>query len=167
MPVASWTDRDFDPSALIGALADGGVDFVVIGGLAVVLRAMPRFTKDLDICYSTDSSNLDALGAVLVGLDARLRGAEDVSFVPDARTLRRTQILCLTTPKGNVDLLARPDGSPAYETLRQRAEIVSLAGRQVHIASIQDLLEMKRAAGRPQDLVDVESLEAAEEQMRS
>ncbi|MGN6371714.1 MAG: nucleotidyl transferase AbiEii/AbiGii toxin family protein [Solirubrobacteraceae bacterium] len=165
--MTSWTDQDFDPSALIGALADGGVDFVVIGGLAVVLRAMPRFTKDLDICYSSDRRNLDALGGVLVGLEARLRGAEDVPFVPDARSLRRTQILCLTTPKGNIDLLARPDGSPDYETLRQRAETMNLAGSQVRIASIQDLIEMKRAAGRPQDLVDVESLEAAEEQMRS
>jgi hypothetical protein len=167
VPVASWTDQDFDPSALIGALADGGVDFVVIGGLAVVLRAMPRFTKDLDICYSTKDDNLDALGVVLVSLEARLRGVEEMPFVPDARTLRRTQILCLTTPKGNLDLLVRPSGSPAYETLRERAETVDLAGRKVRIASIDDLIEMKRAAGRPQDLVDVESLEAAQEQMRS
>jgi hypothetical protein len=143
------------------------VDFVVIGGLAVVLHAMPRFTKDLDICYSTDSDNLDALGAVLVGLDARLRGVEEVPFVADSRTLRRTQILCLTTPEGNIDLLVRPKGSPAYETLRERAEIMDLAGCQVRIASIADLIAMKRAAGRPQDLADIESLEAAQERTRS
>jgi hypothetical protein len=148
----------------VQALVDGGVDFVVVGGVAVVLQAMPRFTKDLDICYSTAQDNLDALANVLVGLTARLRGIpETVPFVPDARTLRQTQILCLTTPAGDIDLLANPDGAPDYEALRERASVMELSSRSVRIASIEDMLAMKRAAGRPQDLIDVESLEAARE----
>lgn len=155
---------DYHPAALVQALVDGGVDFVIVGGVAVVLQAMPRFTKDLDICYSTAQDNLDALGDVLVALTARLRGIpETVPFVPDGPTLRRTQILCLTTPAGDIDLLVDPDGAPGYDALRARASVMELSGRSVRVASIEDMLAMKRAAGRPQDLADIESLEVARE----
>jgi nucleotidyltransferase AbiEii toxin of type IV toxin-antitoxin system len=158
------SQSEYQPAALVRALVDGTVDFVIIGGVAVVLQAMPRFTKDLDICYSTAEDNLDALGSVLVGLAARLRGISDaVPFVPDRRTLRQTQILCLTTPVGDIDLLVDPDGAPGYDTLRERASVMELSGRTVLVASIEDMLAMKRAAGRPQDLTDVESLEVARE----
>jgi Nucleotidyl transferase AbiEii toxin, Type IV TA system len=164
--VANWSD--YKPTALIGALVDGGVEFVVVGGLAVILQAMPRFTKDLDICYSPAQENLDALGAVLVRLKARLRGiSEEVPFVPDGRTLDRTQIVCLTTTVGDLDLVVDPEGSPPYAALRRNADVMELAGRSVKVASIEDLLAMKRAAGRPQDVVDIESLEAARERLRS
>ena len=97
------------PTALLIDLADGEVDFVVIGGVAVVLQAQPRFTKDLDICYATDPANLERLGGVLIGLNARLRGVDDdIPFVADARMLRQTQILALTTDDGDLDLLRRP-----------------------------------------------------------
>jgi hypothetical protein len=157
----------YRPAALVGALGEGGVDFVIVGGVAVILQAMPRFTKDLDICYSTDQDNLDALGSVLVALEARLRGIpEPVPFVPDGRTLRQTQIMCLTTPLGDIDLLVNPDGAPSYSALRRHADVMDLGGQSVRIASIEDMLAMKRAAGRPQDLVDLESLEAARRRLR-
>jgi hypothetical protein len=157
----------YRPAALVGALVEGGVDFVIVGGVAVILQAMPRFTKDLDICYSTDQDNLDALGSVLVALEARLRGIpEPVPFVPDGRTLRQTQIMCLTTPVGDIDLLVNPDGAPSYSALRRHADVMDLGGQSVRIASIEDMLAMKRAAGRPQDLVDLESLEAARRRLR-
>ncbi len=163
--MASWSE--YQPATLVRALVEGGVDFVVIGGVAVVLQAMPRFTKDLDICYSTAQENLDALGSVLVALKARLRGIpETVPFVPDGRTLRQTQIMCLTTPTGDIDLLVDPDGAPSYNTLRRRADVMDLGGQSVRVASIEDMLAMKRAAGRSQDLIDLESLEAARRRLR-
>ena len=158
---------DFRPTGLLDSLARAEVDFVVIGGVAVVLQASPRFTRDLDICYAVDTPNLERLGALLVSLDARLRGVEvDVPFVPDAHTLRRTQMLTLTTREGNLDLLVDPPGSPAYAALRKRADVVDLDGASVRVASLEDLLAMKRAAGRPQDRIDVESLEIARSRLR-
>jgi len=163
--VASWPD--FRPTALIGALVGAGVDFVVIGGVAVVVQASPRFTRDLDISYATDTANLGRLGALLIALDARLRDVEDdVPFTPDVRTLRHTQMLTLTTRDGDLDLLADPPGSPGYAALRRHADIVDLDGDRVRIASLEDLIEMKRAAGRPQDAIDVESLEVARSRIR-
>jgi predicted nucleotidyltransferase len=153
---------DYSPRTLVRELIENGVDFVIVGGVAVILQATPRFTKDLDICYSPTQQNLDVLGRVLLALDARLRGIdEDVPFVPDGRTLRGTQILCLTTSAGALDLLVEPSEGLSYGALRRRAEIMELAGHQVRVASIDDLLAMKRAAGRPQDLADIEALEAA------
>lgn len=147
---------------LLERLTAGGVDFVVVGGVAVIMQASPRFTKDLDICYDVNQENLDRLGAVLIGLSAKLRTAEkDLPFVPDGRTLRQTQILTLTTPDGGIDLLVDPDGAPSYNALRRHASEVDIDGITIRIASIDDLIAMKRAAGRPQDLFDVESLEIA------
>jgi predicted nucleotidyltransferase len=139
-------------TALLERLSEAQVDFVVVGGVAVIVQASPRFTRDLDICYATDSENLDRLGALLTELGARLRG--------------HTQMLTLATPDGDLDLLVDPDGSPGYGSLRRNASRVDLDGITVLVASIDDLIAMKRAAGRPQDLVDLESLEIARGQLR-
>jgi hypothetical protein len=163
--VTSWPE--FRPTTLLGLLARAGVDFVVIGGVAVVVQASPRFTRDLDICYSTSPANLARLGELLVSLDARLRGIEeDLPFVPDARTLRRAGVLTLTTREGDLDLLVDPAGSPGYAALRRRADLIALGGAEVRVASLEDLIAMKRAAGRAQDQIDVESLEVARSRLR-
>ncbi|HWG07439.1 MAG TPA: hypothetical protein VN672_00365 [Solirubrobacteraceae bacterium] len=148
-------------------LAQARIDYVVVGGVAIVVQANPRFTRDLDICCATDTANLERLGSLLVSLDARLRGVdEDVPFVPDAHMLRRTEMLTLTTREGDLDLLVDPPGSPGYAALRRRADVIELAGTSVRIASLEDLISMKRAAGRPQDRIDLESLEIARSRLR-
>jgi transcriptional regulator with XRE-family HTH domain len=163
--VTSWPE--FRPTALLAALAHAGIDYVVVGGVAIVVQATPRFTRDLDICYATDKANLERLGSLLGSLQAKLRGDdEDVPFVPDARTLRRTQMLTLTTREAAFDLLVDPPGSPGYSALRRRADVIELAGASVRIASLEDLISMKRAAGRPQDQIDIESLEIARSRLR-
>ena len=146
---------------MLDRLAGAGVDFVVIGGVAVIAHGYERNTKDLDICYSPDRPNLEALGEVLLELGARLRGIdEEIPFAADARTLARTQILTLDTQEGGLDLLVDPTGSPGYETLKARAERIDFDGLEILIASIEDLLAMKRAANRPQDQTDIQALEA-------
>jgi hypothetical protein len=152
---------DLDISSLLGRLARAAVDFVVIGGVAVIAHGYERNTMDLDICYSPEMSNLEALGGVLVDLGARLRGIqEDIPFIPDARTLRSMQILTLDTNEGGLDLLVDPDGSPGFAALRDNAERIDFDGFEILIASIDDLLAMKRAAGRARDQADIEALTA-------
>ena len=158
---------DFSPRALLRRLVEGGVDFVVVGGIAAVAHGSPTFTQDLDIAYSPDEANLERLGRVLVDLGARLRGVtDDVPFIPDGRTLRRTRVLTLETAIGPIDLLAQPDGAPGYERLRERAGREVVAGVAVRIASLDDLIAMKKAAGRPRDLLAVEELEAIQRLQR-
>jgi hypothetical protein len=146
--------------ALLRALTDGGVDYVVIGGIAAVAHGSPQFTRDLDIAYAGDEDNLERLGKVLVGLGATLRGVTDaVPFVPDGRTLRHVRVLTLLTPDGALDVLAEPDGSGGYERLRANAITAAVGGVEVRIAGLDDLITMKKAAGRPKDRIYVEELE--------
>ena len=152
---------ELDAERILRALVARGVDFVVIGGIAAVLHGSARNTFDLDVCFATDDVNLDALGDVLVELGARLRGVpDDVPFMPDARTLRRIEVLTLATVAGDLDVLARPSGAPGYAALRRRAERFDLGGFAVLVASVEDLIAMKQAAGRAKDVQDVAELEA-------
>jgi hypothetical protein len=151
---------EFDPEPALRALSDGDVDFVVVGAIAAVLHGSSVLTTDLDIVFATDRENIERLGTVLVGLDAMLRGVEEgVPFVPDGATLRRIDLLTLTTNAGPLDVLRAPSGAPSYAILRRRAEVYDLGGFAVRVASIEDLIAMKHAAGRAKDLAAIEELE--------
>jgi hypothetical protein len=152
---------ELDLERLLRSLVDGKVDFVVIGAVAAVLHGSARATFDLDVCFANDAPNLDALGRVLTGLGARLRGvAEDVPFIADGATLKRVDVLTLTTIAGDLDVLRVPSGAPRYDVLRAHADRFDVGGFEVRVASVEDLIAMKTAAGRGKDLSDVAELEA-------
>lgn len=134
---------------------------MVIGGIAAIAHGSSRLTQDLDICFATPADNLLALGDVLTGLGSRLRGVdEDLPFTPDAGTLRNVQLLTLTTDKGWLDVMSAPAGAPPFETLFENSVATEIGGVTVRVASIDDLIAMKRAAGRSKDLGDIAELEA-------
>ncbi len=154
----SWPE--FSAGNLLRTLAQHGVDFVVVGAVAMVAHGSGRSTQDLDICFAPDTANMDALGAALIELAATLRGVQDrVPFVPDGATLRRLSVVTLDTREGPIDLLREPSGAPPYEELRRRAMRIELDGVAVLIASLDDLESMKRAANRPKDRLDLEEIE--------
>jgi predicted nucleotidyltransferase len=156
---AEWPE--FGVEHMLRRLTAAGVDFVVVGGIAMMLLGSARLTRDLDICISPDPDNLEALGGVLVELEARLRGVdEEVRFVPDAATLRNVQLLTLTTSKGWLDVHRKLEGAPRYETLRRNAERYDIGGFSVSVASPDDMIAMKGAAGRLIDMADIEELKA-------
>jgi hypothetical protein len=156
---AEW--RELDAREILRRLTAAGVDFVVIGGIAILLLGYPRMTRDLDIVFAYDDQNLEALGGVLVGLDARLRGVgEEIDFVPDKRTLRGIELLTLETSAGWLDVHRLPSGVPSYTRLRANAERLALDDFSVLVANPDDLIAMKEAANRPQDRVDIAALES-------
>jgi predicted nucleotidyltransferase len=158
--VSSGERPALDAQAILRRLTAHGVDFVVIGGIAVVLHGSARMTQDLDICFATDAGNLDVLGKTLIELRAHLKGVEeDVPFTPDAATLKRVEVLTMATDDGELDVLAAPAGAPQYEILRRNADRYELDDFAVLVASIDDLLLMKQAAGRPKDLADIDELQ--------
>ena len=154
-------DAPLDAVPIFEALLDAGVDFVVIGGVAMTLLGSDRMTLDLDICFARDRENLKRLAAALESLDVRLRGVqEEVEFVPDAALLDRIQVLTMVTRHGGFDILAKPAGAPRYETLKKRADSIDLNGRPVRVASVEHMIAMKEAAGRPRDLTSIDELKA-------
>ena len=151
----------FDPLAALRALRDADVEFVLIGGVAARLHGSPSLTRDVDICYSRDRDNVERLAAALGSLHAQLRGVDDdVGFILDAATLLAGANFTFTTDVGDVDVLALPAGVEGYAELAEHAEVVDLDGTSILVTTLDDLIRMKRAAGRAKDRAEVEILAA-------
>lgn len=156
----------FDPLEILQTLHAHGVKFVVIGGIAGRLWGSPSVTNDLDICYARDPDNLTALAAALGDLKATLRGVDrDLPFKADAKTLKMGDAFTFTTRAGSFDIMGNPAGSRGYDGLARTATMMDIGGMKVAVASIEDLMLMKRAAGRPKDLIEVEVLAALREEI--
>lgn len=160
--------RAFDPLGALRILIAYKVDFVLIGGLAARLHGSPTLTNDLDVCHDVSAANLKRVAGALEEMEATLRlpdAAERVEVVIDERLLAATHNLTLTTEFGAFDLLARPTGTDGYEDLIRDAATLKLeSGLNVAVASIDDLIRMKRASGRPKDLIEVEVLTALQDE---
>ena len=138
----------------------------MIGGFGARLHGSPTVTNDLDLCYDRSRPNLDAMARALVELGARLRGAPpDVPFLLDTRTLIAGDHFTFVTEAGGLDILGTPSGASGFEDLDRTAVEMDLDGLKVRVASIDDLISMKQAAGRPKDLIEVEVLGALREEI--
>lgn len=148
------TEPTFAPGEVLRALAEGGVEFVLVGGLAGVAHGSSYPTEDVDVCHSRERANLDRLATVLARLGARLRGAPaDVPFLLDGATLAAGANFTFQTTIGSIDILGDPLGSAGYADLASRASVIEVAGQRVFVVALTDLIAMKEAAGRPKDLL--------------
>lgn len=150
-----------DFEALIRRLAAADVRFVLIGGFAGTVLGSPRTTVDLDVAYARDEENLARLAAALKPLLPRLRGAPPgLPFVLDAATLARGLNFTLTTSLGDLDLLGDVTGGGGYEDLLPHTRRIRVFDTEVAVVTLPWLIRLKRASGRPRDLVAVAELEA-------
>jgi hypothetical protein len=150
------------------ALVELGVRFVLIGGYAAALRGSPMMTGDVDICPARDRRNLDRLAEALQSLHARLRGAPaDAPFLLDGQTLEAGDHFTFATDAGPMDCLVTPVGTDGFLDLDASATDEDLDGLVVRVASLDDLIRMKRAADRPQDRIAVEWLSALRDELDS
>jgi hypothetical protein len=157
----------FSPLSALDVLTRHGVRFIMIGGIAAAAHGSPSLTGDLDICCERDQDNLDRLAAALAELHAALRGADpDAGFVLDARSLAAGDHFTFTTDAGDLDVLGTPAGTNGFADLDANAVDVDLDGLLVRTASLEDLIRMKRAAGRPKDRVELEILGALRDELR-
>lgn len=131
-------EQPLDVGGLLDVLARHSVDYVVIGGVATQVHGHRRTTMGLDLTPDPDPENLSRLAAALVDLDAR--------------------------PHGRLNIVKEPKGARAFGQLREAALVVELDGIEVAIASLDDLIRMKRAAGRPSDLADIAAVSEVERQ---
>lgn len=148
----------FEPGPILAVLLRHGVRFIVVGGIAGRLHGSPRLTRDLDVCYARQPDDLARIAGALEELRVTLRGApKGLPFRPDERTLRNGLNFTFDTEWGPFDCLGDASGY-TFEVLAPNAERAVLDGIEIPVASLDDLIRMKRAAGRPQDIADVETL---------
>ena len=147
-------------------LNDAGVRYVIVGGLATVLHGFSRLTHDVDLAVDLVPAEAARVIEVLTGMGFCPRAPVDAHDFARAEVraswLREKNMLVFSlydpeNPLRVVDLfVANPI---EFEELWRGAEKVALQTTTVRIASTDHLIEMKRQAGRPRDLLDIEALE--------
>jgi hypothetical protein len=152
---------------LFDALNRDGVRYVVVGGVATVLHGFARLTADVDLMVDLTPAEARRAIDTLVGLGLRPRPPVEPAAFADSAVReswirdKGMQVFSLwdpAQPMREVDLFV--DHPIEFEGMFARAEIVTLDTTTVRVASIPDLIALKRLAARAQDLADIEALEA-------
>jgi hypothetical protein len=158
-----------DLVGLIRVLSGGGVQYIIVGGVAAGIHGALRTTVDLDVVYARNAANLARLSAALAPYEPYLRGAPaGLPFRLDEDTLTRGLNFTLSTALGDLDLLGEVAGGGRYEELNAFAEPIEIAGYQCRVVALPKLIALKRAAGRGKDREALAELEALlEERDRS
>jgi uncharacterized nucleotidyltransferase DUF6036 len=164
-PTDEYGRRSADQELILRTLADHEVVFLVLGGIAVYVHGYARLTRDVDVLPDPSTGNLRRLAAALEELEASAVAAPGKFMALD---LSRPESLAigdyfLETKHGALDLVngPRPD-LKRFRALESRAAEVSMAGHTIRVISKDDLIEMKREAGRPKDLADIAALTEVE-----
>jgi hypothetical protein len=161
----------FRPVEILTVLIDHGVRFVIIGGFAASLRGWPGITQDLDVCYDRSQDNLERLAAASRELGSTLRVARETEPVPfqlDARSLRNGDSFTFETKFGDFDIVGTPSGTAGFADLDTDASTLDVGmGTIARVASIDDLIRMKRASFRLKDRSHLEDLAALREEIEA
>ncbi len=134
------------------AFADEKVSYLLIGGYAVSFYDRPRYTKDLDLWVKSEPENLNRVYRALARFGA------PAHVLHDLENLGPDEVLWMGNPPVRVDILQNVDGVE-YEPAFARHLQVEWHGVTVTMISLEDLIASKKAAGRPQDIVDAGNLE--------
>jgi hypothetical protein len=161
----------FDPVRSCAILNEEGVDYVVVGGFAAVIRGSSLSTRDIDIVPSRDSGNLDRLGRALRRLGAQVRTDGDPDAAPlDGPFLANMPLrLNLVTNFGEMDLTFLPAGrAGGYDGwLHSATEEEVSDGLLVFVAGLEDIIDSKQAANRPKDQMALPYLESLRDESSS
>jgi hypothetical protein len=159
----------FDPVRICAILNEEGVEYVVVGGFAAVVRGSSLPTRDIDIVPLRSSENLDRLGRALRRMGAQIRTDGDPVAAPlDGPFLANMPIMLnLVTDFGEMDLTFAPAGSAGgYDGWRLGATEEEVSdGVIVVIASLDDVIDSKRAANRPKDQMALPYLESLRDEI--
>ncbi len=146
--------------ALLGCLADAGVELILIGGAAATAHGAARLTQDVDVVYARDAQNLSRIVAALRPHAPYLRGAPPgLPFVWDERTLHHGLNFTLVTALGDLDLFGEIIGGGGYAELLPHTVALTVFGRPLRCLGLEKLIAVKRAAGRPKDYEAIAELE--------
>lgn len=148
----------FDPRALLATLEAHRVDYVVIGGMARIVRGTDELTDALDVCPSVRPQSLARLERALAELDATHADGERARV--DEAALFQQPAQLFETRYGRLQLVPEPAGTRnGYDDLRRGATREHLGhGLRPQIASVPDLARMAAALGRETDRLPLREL---------
>lgn len=159
---------ELDIRGLLEELVEGGVEFLIIGGVAVGYHGHVRATKDVDVVPAPDPTNLKRLAHALQQLEAQVEGTEDFNAgeLPnplDPEALSEGGNWVLLTRLGRLDIMQWIGDDALWEKLSPAAIEDEIAGLPIKMVSYEDLVMLKEIAGRPEDLNDLQRLRQARE----
>ena len=143
-----------DSDAIIAALSNHDVKFVLIGGLAAIVNGSPFPTEDVDVTPERSAQNLTALSSALTELGAKvftISEPQGLAFAHDAASLGAVGVWNLVTRYGRLDISFVPNGTDGYADLVRDAGKARIANVEVRVASLADIIRSKQAANRPKD----------------
>jgi hypothetical protein len=157
-----------DFKALLRTLTEGGVEFILIGGVAATVHGSSRLTRDVDVVYRRTRENIGRLVTALLPYQPYLRGAPPgLPFRWDAATIERGLNFTLETQLGDIDVLGEIVGGGGYDALLPSTSLIRAFDVECRCLNLDRLIDVKRAAGRPKDLEALAELSAiAEERSR-
>jgi hypothetical protein len=144
MPHPARADLD----ALVQALLDAGVEFIVVGGAAAVLHGAPITTQDLDIVHRRTPENVRRLSDLLAHLDATFRGRD---LRPSSELLAGHGQLNLSTNLGPLDPLCQLHDGRGYDELLPHTRLLTDGTSEIRVLDLDTLIAVKTAAGRARD----------------
>lgn len=157
---------ELDIPGILRELVDEGVEFMLIGGVAVGYHGHVRATKDVDVVPAPDPANLEKLARVLERLNAQVEGADefDKGELPDPldpAVLALGGNWVLLTRLGRLDVMQWIGDDSLWMKLSPAAIEDEVGGLPIKIVSYDDLVALKEQAARPEDLTDLERLRQA------
>ena len=151
---------EFDAPGLLRQLLKEKVDFVLIGGLAMIAQGSAYVTKDLDICYRRTPENIAAVAASLAPIHPYLRGVPPgLPFQFDSPTIQAGLNFTLVTDLGDLDLLGEVRGIGFYDQVLAQSEERDVLGMIIHVLTLDGLIAAKKAAARKKDQLHLLELE--------
>ncbi|MEA2697469.1 MAG: hypothetical protein QOI66_1740 [Myxococcales bacterium] len=145
----------------LDTLRGGGVRFIVIGGVAATAHGSTQLTNDLDVVYARDAEDFRRLAAALAPHNPYLRGVPaGLPFKFDVTTIKMGLNFTLDTDFGPLDLLGEASGGGTYDALSPHTVTLNLFGGDCLCVDLPTLIKLKRAAGRPKDILALGELEA-------
>jgi predicted nucleotidyltransferase len=149
-----------DYARLLQVLTQAGVEYIVVGGAAATAHGSARLTLDLDIVYRRTPENIDRVAASLSGHSPYLRGAPaGLPFIWDAPTIASGLNFTLITDLGELDVLGEIIGG-TFESLLTDTIVLTMFGIDCRCLTLERLIAVKHATGRPKDLEALAELEA-------
>ncbi len=150
---------------VLRTLAEAKIDFIAIGAIAAIAQGIILTTEDVDVVYARSPENFERIVAALGPFKPYLRGAPPgLPFQLDEHALRNGLNFTFETSIGNIDLLGEVSGGGTFEQLKPFAETKTAFGVEFLSVSLEKLILLKRAAGRPKDFELVARLEAARQE---